>query len=121
MRYYLRATYRATIRTFQADTPEETERTEAELERLDRENKAILKKIYHGLEDGLYDYAYVRRNGQVSLYTRDTTGGSIRVTRFSTGDDRELIPVSHHTFRDAEEMARTEIFTGGAYINVCAA
>lgn len=121
MRYYLRATYRATIRTFQADTPEETDRTEAELERLDRGNKAILKKVYHGLEDGLYDYAYVRRNGQVSLYTRDTTGGSVRVTRFSTGNDGELIPETHHVFRDAEEMARIEIFTGGAYINVCAA
>ena len=111
MRIYLRATYRAALRMFHTGSAEEVKRLEAQ-------NGAVLASVYHDLEDGRYDYAYVRQGKLITLYTRNPTGTHVRRTSFYYAEDGELIPQSHHIFKDAAEMAAVEFFPHGAYINI---
>lgn len=111
MRIYLKALYRATIRMFHTGDPEEVERLEAE-------NGAALARVYDGIADGRYDYAYVRQGHMVRLYTRDMAAdGRVRKTHFIRMDNGELLPTTHHVFRDAAEMAK-DAYPHGVYVNI---
>lgn len=112
MRYYLKATYRASIRMFRTGDTDEAER-------LDAENAAILKDIHEKLKSGQCDYAFYRRKNSAELYTRDTKSGRIRRTHFLR-ENGELEPTIHHVFRDAAEMARdVNEYPHGGYISLC--
>ena len=112
MRFYLKATCRAAIKALRDDDCEDFDRAVSE-------NEAVIRSAFDGLMNGQYDYAFIRRNNAVTLYTRSAKTDGVQLTAFWDRDG-ELIPLSDGQYRDAESWI-SDGYPDGCYLNVSVA
>ena len=109
MRIYLKGTQRAAIKALRDGDC-------ADFDRVMSENEAAIATVFDGLMDGRYDYAFIRKGANVSLYTRSARTDGVQRTAFWDRDG-ELVPLSDQQYRDAKSWIK-DGYPDCVYMNV---
>lgn len=113
MRYYIRATRRATLALFHRGTDADYDK----IDEIDRHNREIMEKIYTGIMTGRISGAYIRHGAQIDLYTKSLRGDFVQLSHFCDLPNGETVATSHHDAHSAAEMEERH----GCYINILTA
>lgn len=113
MRYYLKATRRATLALFHRGSADDY----SKLDEIERYNREIMETIYIGIMTGSISGAYIRHGERLDLYTRSLRGDFVQLSHFCDLPNGETVATSHHDAHSAAEMEERH----GCYINILTA